>query len=166
MTSTGQAQVRVVIDGSFTDPGYDQPAAGTHESFTVTIDWGDGKVETIVPKVPAASTKEGFTVSWKASKTKGVTYELIEATDPEFTQDVRTVPLVRKTSAKIYGGTNGLTYYYRVRAVRDPYSPSDWVMGAGGCTVHRDVAAAWGSRWSPRRIRSESVASGVAGTAG
>ena len=37
--------VGAVITGTFTDPGFDHPPAGTEESFTVRIDWGDGTIE-------------------------------------------------------------------------------------------------------------------------
>ena len=47
------AQNQTVAEGStltldvatFTDPGFDNPLAGTFESFTASIDWGDGTVE-------------------------------------------------------------------------------------------------------------------------
>lgn len=35
--------------GSFTDPGFDNPARGTTETFHYTINWGDGTVETLQP---------------------------------------------------------------------------------------------------------------------
>ena len=34
---------------SFTDPGYDDPDAGTVEDFTARIDWGDGTSESVIP---------------------------------------------------------------------------------------------------------------------
>ena len=41
----------VAIAGSFTDPGFSNPFAGTVESFVLSIDWGDGQSEQVVPTV-------------------------------------------------------------------------------------------------------------------
>jgi hypothetical protein len=38
--------------GTFTDPGFTFPPAGTQETFTTTIDWGDGSVEVVPPNTP------------------------------------------------------------------------------------------------------------------
>lgn len=58
-SSDGVARLDVVIDGSFTDPGFNRPAAGsfpgTTESFTVTVDWGDGTAETVSATVTQGS---------------------------------------------------------------------------------------------------------------
>jgi RHS repeat-associated protein len=40
-----------VTAGSFSDPGFTNPGAGTQEAFEATIDWGDGVVELIAPIV-------------------------------------------------------------------------------------------------------------------
>ncbi len=37
-----QYYVGALLSGHFTDPGFDQPTAGTQERFNVQIDWGDG----------------------------------------------------------------------------------------------------------------------------
>lgn len=39
----------VVFWGKFTDPGWDNPAAGAAETFTAIVDWGDGTQEIITP---------------------------------------------------------------------------------------------------------------------
>ncbi len=56
--------VTVTDLGAFTDPGFDNPAAGTFESFTATIDWHDGTpVETL--------TGVGWTTGSPGVKTMG-----------------------------------------------------------------------------------------------
>lgn len=49
----GPRQLSTVVSGHFTDPGYTRPEAGTVETFTVTVDWGDGTIE----DVPATVTQ-------------------------------------------------------------------------------------------------------------
>ncbi len=43
--------LKVRFQGEFTDPGFNRPEAFTEETFTVTVDWGDGSVEAIVADV-------------------------------------------------------------------------------------------------------------------
>jgi len=61
----GSYQVGAVIHGQFTDPGFDRPEAGTVESFTVGIDWGDGVVQyvdaDVVQGSPGVATAGQFT---------------------------------------------------------------------------------------------------------
>lgn len=47
----GGAEQYVILSGSFTDPGFSSYLAGTEETFTVTVDWGDGLSETLLPTV-------------------------------------------------------------------------------------------------------------------
>jgi YD repeat-containing protein len=46
---------------TFTDPGFDNPAAGTVESFTATIDWGDGSAPS------AGEVTAGTVTAWAGS---------------------------------------------------------------------------------------------------
>src|SRR5262249_36875019 len=39
--SGGENRLALVLSGSFTDPGFTRAAAGTAETFTVSINWGD-----------------------------------------------------------------------------------------------------------------------------
>jgi hypothetical protein len=61
----GSYQVGAVIHGHFTDPGFDRPEAGTVESCTVGIDWGDGTIEHVAADVvqgsPGVATTGHFT---------------------------------------------------------------------------------------------------------
>lgn len=54
-TKDGNNETAVVISGRFDDPGFDFPEGSTSESFTVTIDWGDGVEETIASDVVQGS---------------------------------------------------------------------------------------------------------------
>ncbi len=60
----GTPQLRAVVTGRFTDPGFDSGPAGTIERFTTTVNWGDGTVETITNSVvqgaPGALTRGSF----------------------------------------------------------------------------------------------------------
>ena len=60
----------------------------------------------------------GFTVNWGASTTIGVTYILEEATNSAFTAGLRTAYTGTARLVKITGRTKGVTYYYRVRAIK------------------------------------------------
>ena len=52
------AMGRVTIQGSFSDPGYDNPLnpleqpGGSRETFTVMVDWGDGTISAILANGP------------------------------------------------------------------------------------------------------------------
>jgi len=45
----------VVISGQFTDPGFTRASAGTVETFTTTIAWGDGTTSTVTPTLVQGS---------------------------------------------------------------------------------------------------------------
>lgn len=85
--------------------------------------------------VPATSATGAYQVSWQASPTSGVTYEVEEATDAEFTTGLRTAYTGTLLKASIVGREFDVTYYYRVRANRTNWTPSVWVVGANGCLV-------------------------------
>jgi RHS repeat-associated protein len=53
--ASGVPQIETVLGGSFTDPGFDRPSAGTSERFTVSVDWGDGTTETVAPSITQGS---------------------------------------------------------------------------------------------------------------
>ncbi|OGR06864.1 MAG: hypothetical protein A2511_17435 [Deltaproteobacteria bacterium RIFOXYD12_FULL_50_9] len=78
-----------------------------------------------------------FTVSWGASATPGpgVTYELQEAINANFTMGRRTVVAgVGDLSAAIFSRTSSVTYYYRVRAAKAGIY-SNWLKAANGCLI-------------------------------
>jgi hypothetical protein len=52
--------------GTFTDPGFDNPAAGTVESFTAAIDWGDGSAPS-AGEVTAGTVSAGTVTAWAGS---------------------------------------------------------------------------------------------------
>jgi RHS repeat-associated protein len=71
--------VGVAISGQFTDPGFDQPAAGTQEQFTVQVDWGDGATSAadswaVIQGSPGVLTTGTFTASH--TYTAGGTYDV------------------------------------------------------------------------------------------
>src|SRR5207245_6550989 len=45
--SVSAQQLATVINGRFTDPGFTRASAGTVETFTGSIDWGDGAVQSV-----------------------------------------------------------------------------------------------------------------------
>ncbi|MCZ2341134.1 MAG: choice-of-anchor A family protein, partial [Bacteroidales bacterium] len=55
--------------GTFTDPGFTFPTAGTSETFTATVDWGDGTIEAVSPDVINGSAGTATTGSVSASHT-------------------------------------------------------------------------------------------------
>ena len=85
--------------------------------------------------VPSSDVDGDYTVSWDASSTSGVTYELEEATDATFATDLRTAYSGSGTSASITGRGDGVTCYYRVKATRSGYIDSSWQTGENGCYV-------------------------------
>ncbi|MCR4290996.1 MAG: putative Ig domain-containing protein [Candidatus Scalindua sp.] len=94
------------------------PTAGTPSSITV----------------PSTDSDGTYTVSWGASSTSGVTYVLEEATNPGFTGSL-TAYSGTGTIASRTGRSNGVTYYYRVKATKSGYNESAWKSGSSGCTV-------------------------------
>src|SRR5205085_9163333 len=51
----------------FTDPGFDRPAAGTRESFTLSLDWGDGVVQPLTASVVQGDVARATTGTFSAS---------------------------------------------------------------------------------------------------
>ncbi|MBT7590050.1 MAG: PQQ-binding-like beta-propeller repeat protein, partial [Candidatus Scalindua sp.] len=85
--------------------------------------------------IPANDPDGDYTVSWGASSTDGVTYVLEEATDSNFTVDLRTAYTGIDTSADITGRNQNQTYYYRVKATKSGYRGSAWKKGLNNCTI-------------------------------
>jgi hypothetical protein len=85
--------------------------------------------------VPASDDDGSYTVSWGASATSGVVYVLEEATNADFSSNLRTVYTGSATSAAISGQNNGVTYHYRVKATRSGYLDSPWIESATACAV-------------------------------
>ncbi|HEV7299861.1 MAG TPA: DNRLRE domain-containing protein [Tepidisphaeraceae bacterium] len=61
-------QLATVISGTFADPAFNNPSAGTSETFTVTIDWGDGTAPqrvaaSVVPGAAGTETVGTFTAT-------------------------------------------------------------------------------------------------------
>ena len=85
--------------------------------------------------IPSSSAIGSYTVSWSASSTTGVSYELQEATDADFTLGLRTAYTGATRSVLITGRSTGTAYYYRVRATKTGYTTSDWLTGGNACQV-------------------------------
>lgn len=85
--------------------------------------------------VPVTSAVTNYNISWAASPTAGVTYRLEEATNSAFNVGLRTVVSgTTSLATAISGRTNGLIYYYRVRAEKNGIF-SAWRTGVNGCSV-------------------------------
>ncbi len=84
--------------------------------------------------VPTEDSDGSYTIRWDASSTPGVSYQLVEATDAEFTADITIVYTGSLTSTLLTGRTSG-TYYYRVVARANGYYPSQWLTAGNGCKV-------------------------------
>ena len=56
----------MTVSGSFTDPGFTHAAAGTAETFTVTINWGDGTTERVQATVTQGSAGTATTGTFSA----------------------------------------------------------------------------------------------------
>jgi alpha-tubulin suppressor-like RCC1 family protein len=85
--------------------------------------------------IPATDNDGSYTVNWGASANPRVTYVLQEATNASFTANLRQVYSGTGTSASISGRSSGVTYYYRVRAIRAGYTDSSYRVGTNGCVV-------------------------------
>jgi hypothetical protein len=85
--------------------------------------------------VPTADADGIFAVSWGASVTAGVTYELQEATNSLFTTGLRTAYRGTALNPAISGRSQNVTYYYRVRAVKAGMKDSGYRAGISGCAV-------------------------------
>ena len=93
--------------------------------------------------IPASDPDGGYTVSWTASATPGVTYVLQEATDSAFTLGIRAMDTGTAKSAAISGRAKDKTYYYRVKAIKAGLKGSTWRSGANGCEVSPLSHTAW-----------------------
>jgi N-acetylneuraminic acid mutarotase len=83
--------------------------------------------------VPASDPDGVYTLSWGASTTAGVTYELQEATNNTFTTGLRLAYRGAALSTGITGRSAGTIYYYRVRAVKGGLKDSAYRTGGNGC---------------------------------
>lgn len=84
--------------------------------------------------VPATDSDGIFTVSWAASPVADAMYILEEATDADFSTDLRMVTNGPTLSTTIYRPL-GHVYFYRVRALKNGMSVSPWTNGLNGCEV-------------------------------
>ena len=84
--------------------------------------------------VPATSSTGIIALSWSPTSLASVTYEVQEATNASFTQNLRTVYKGAAAKAAPVVTLNG-NYWYRVRAIRTGYTPTAWVNGASSCSV-------------------------------
>lgn len=85
--------------------------------------------------VPAADVDGAYLVSWGASVTAGVTYELQEATASNFSTGLRLAYRGTATTFNVTGRSSGTTYFYRVRAVKGGLKDSAYRVGGNGCRV-------------------------------
>jgi len=95
------------------------PTAGTPSSITV----------------PSSDNDGSYTVNWGSSSTSSVTYVLEEARNSSFTSYRRTAYSGTSRSTTITGRSNGVRYYYRVKATRSGYDDSTWRTGSNSCLV-------------------------------
>jgi hypothetical protein len=84
--------------------------------------------------VPASDTDGEYSVLWGASVSPGVTYVLEEATDGSFLSGLREAYRGTELSVSITGRTDG-SYYYRVKAVKEDYADSSWMVAGNFCDV-------------------------------
>lgn len=85
--------------------------------------------------VPANDVDGSYTVSWLPSGTAGVTYVLQEATDRDFTQNLREVYNGSATEASVSGNAGGVAYYYRIVVQKAGFADSTWKKAGGPCKV-------------------------------
>jgi hypothetical protein len=116
------------IRENYADSGWIAAATGCQVLFPVLPPAGIS--------VPALSTDGLYTVSWQASPSTGVTYVLEEATDSSFTQNVQEAYRGTEFSAAISHMENGVTYQYRVKAVKENHADSAWTVARNGCAVY------------------------------
>jgi len=84
--------------------------------------------------VPATDADGNFTVTWGASRTKGVYYVLEEATDEAFTSNLRVAYSGVNLGAEISRPAE-ITYFYRVKAKKIGMAASALKIGTNGCAV-------------------------------
>jgi hypothetical protein len=85
-----------------------------------------------VPWISANSTASTrtFWVSWGASATPGVTYELqMSKDDPTFASP--TWPYSGSSTSGSVDLTSSGTYYFRVHAIKTGFAPTPWVTSGG-----------------------------------
>jgi hypothetical protein len=86
--------------------------------------------------VPAASNPDGsYAISWGKSATTGVKYLLEEATNAAFTEGLNSVYFGTALKTDIFERTPGMTYYYRVKAVKAGLKDSNTKTALTGCLV-------------------------------
>lgn len=93
--------------------------------------------QAVTPKllqIPSTSSTGDYTISWGSSETSNVTYVLEEATNENFTENLRTAYTGPRLSTTISDKSKG-TYYYRVKATKEGYEDSEWRTGDHGCVV-------------------------------
>ena len=84
--------------------------------------------------IPSSNSSGSYTVTWGASSTPGVTYNLDEATNSGFSANLRTL-VTTNLSYPITGRSSGLTYYYRVTASKSGMNSSSPQLGSNGTVV-------------------------------
>jgi alpha-tubulin suppressor-like RCC1 family protein len=97
-----------------------------------------GSIQVAAPAsiaVPVADNDGVYIVSWGASATSGVIYELQEATSSNFSTGLRSAYRGPLLTANITGLSQNVTYYYRVRAVKGGLKDSGYRTGDIGCRV-------------------------------
>ncbi|MCK4858615.1 MAG: thrombospondin type 3 repeat-containing protein, partial [candidate division Zixibacteria bacterium] len=97
--------------------------------------------------VPPNDFTGDYTISWTPSATSEVSYELQEATDNLFSDAVTIYQSNFAVDGEILSyavtGKPAGTFYYRVRALKAPLTPSGYVSDLGGCLVYGLVPPAW-----------------------
>lgn len=92
--------------------------------------------------IPAGDADGSYLVTWGASQTPDVTYILQEATDSDFSANLRNAYAGTAAQTNIGGRANGTTYYYRVKASKSGVPVSAWRIGNAGCAVPGSSAVA------------------------
>ncbi|QWV94235.1 hypothetical protein KP004_03310 [Geomonas oryzisoli] len=93
---------------------------------------------TIIPTLAALTVPTTYSdliidLAWSQSVVTGVTYVVQEATNSTFTAGLREVYSGAAPFTTVTVGTRGLTYYYRVKAVKTGYKDSAWKSFTSGC---------------------------------
>lgn len=120
IASAGPNIVHAVWNGVFYSRGVGSPQVAAHAPTFLTV--------------PETDADGFYTVSWGTSATSGVVYVLEEATDRDFSIP-HTVYSGTGLSTTIDGRSNGVTYYYRVKATLSGYADSVWANSGNGCVV-------------------------------
>jgi hypothetical protein len=85
--------------------------------------------------VPSSNDTGAFTVSWGKSSTIGAKYLLVEATNESFTEGVNFAYFGKALEANIAGRTPGMTYYYKVKAIKTGMKDSAFRLAGNGCLL-------------------------------